>query len=247
MIPKVIHWTWVGDEKNISDFEKRCIKTFSINNNYEIISHIHDKKYLNHSWIQSCIDKNQWAFANDLYRLFILYEYGGIYFDTDNYCLKPLEDKLLDTDFLIGYEIDNLTLGCGFIGVPPKSPYIKLLIRWFDLRVFTTDYKEYEVPLNCVDGKEVRIGGSFTAPKITSFTLMPFIQKGLINPYPNEYFLAGSGETENTYIRHLYAGSWCDNDTRKKYNKDEYKEEMIKWMNNQENKKKFNLEAYGFK
>jgi len=52
----------------------------------------------------------------DILRLEVLWRYGGIYFDTDYECVRPLEDLIDGLDFFVAYlkpgRINNAFLGC---------------------------------------------------------------------------------------------------------------------------------------
>lgn len=216
-IPHAIHYCWVGDAE-IPKHDLEFISTFEINN-MPIFKWVPTEEELNHIWIKTCLENKAYAYANDLFRLMVLYEYGGIYCDTDDRWVKPLPLEMLDTDFLIGYETNNVILGWGFWAVPPKSRYIKDLVDWFKDREYNLNWlNSYPIELETIDKKIVKIGGGFSFPKIGSKYIMPFIQKGLIKPYPNEYFLAGHpgvygvdhnyGITNNTIVQHMYDGSW---------------------------------------
>ena len=53
----------------------------------------------------------KYAFVSDVARLYALYEFGGIYFDTDIIVLKKFSNLLYDKSFL-GYEANNV-IGTG--------------------------------------------------------------------------------------------------------------------------------------
>ena len=105
MIPKKIHYIWLGGDKPES--VKSCVdSTHKYNSDYEIIE-----------WNESNIDLsvlsecelyfyNRWyathkyAFCSDLIRLYILRDHGGIYIDTDVEFVKHLDESFLESPFL---------------------------------------------------------------------------------------------------------------------------------------------------
>lgn len=140
MIPKIIHYCWFGKaEKSIEI--KRCLNSlkkldFEIKewneDNYDISK--------NRFALKSYQDK-KWAFVSDYVRLDVLYNYGGIYVDTDVKILKSISDQILDTDFLIPFQFECL-LGTHFIGSKKKSKIIKYFLDKY------IDYKNDSTPNN---------------------------------------------------------------------------------------------------
>lgn len=95
MIPKIIHYVWLGN--NSLSFETRdFIKSWKKHMpDYEI-------KCWNEStfdcdavpWVKEAIEHKMWAFAADYIRLYALYTEGGIYLDTDVEVLRSFDDFL---------------------------------------------------------------------------------------------------------------------------------------------------------
>jgi mannosyltransferase OCH1-like enzyme len=57
-------------------------------------------------WVKQAFESKKYAFAADYIRLHALYNYGGIYLDTDVEVLKSFDD-LLDLPYFIGKEYSN--------------------------------------------------------------------------------------------------------------------------------------------
>ena len=95
MIPKIIHYCWFGS-KQLPPLAKRCIRSW--------------KKYLPgyeiKLWNESNFDVNiipyvkeaykakRYAFVSDYVRYWALFNYGGVYFDTDVELIKPVNQVL---------------------------------------------------------------------------------------------------------------------------------------------------------
>jgi mannosyltransferase OCH1-like enzyme len=75
-----------------------------------------------------------WAGKSDVLRYELLYEFGGVYVDTDVEPLRPFDELLEDDRPFIGWEDGNL-LCPTVMGAPPKHPAIWKLLqelpRWF--------------------------------------------------------------------------------------------------------------------
>jgi mannosyltransferase OCH1-like enzyme len=105
-IPKVIHYVWFGRGKK-SPLIKHCIKRWrKVMPDYEIIEWNEDNFDVNmNTYCRQAYEKGKYAFAADYARLWILYNHGGIYMDTDVAAFKSLEPFLSHTCFL-GFEND---------------------------------------------------------------------------------------------------------------------------------------------
>lgn len=84
MIPKIIHYCWFGGNEK-SPLIKNCILSWSklmpdwtIMEWNEQTFNIEQSRYVN-----DAIINKKYAFASDYVRLYALYNYGGIYLDTD--------------------------------------------------------------------------------------------------------------------------------------------------------------------
>lgn len=136
MIPKMIHYCWFGKgEKNnkilecISSWEKYCPDYQIIcwdESNYDI----HKNKY-----IEQAYEKKKWAFVSDYARVDIVYNYGGIYLDTDVELIKTL-DSLLKYEMFVGRESEEyVSCGPGF-GAVKGHPYLKEIMEYYEKSTF---------------------------------------------------------------------------------------------------------------
>lgn len=66
----------------------------------------------------------------DILRLALLYEYGGIYVDADDVCLKPLAQWLPKDIKILFYQEEYATVGNNFIACIAKHPVIKQAIDY---------------------------------------------------------------------------------------------------------------------
>lgn len=103
-IPKIIHYCWIsGDDKpqkikecieswqrKLPDYEVKCWDMYSYD--FDSIPFLKD-----------AIAKKRWAFISDFIRIYAVYQFGGIYLDSDVMVFKSF-DTFLDNDFFIGTE-----------------------------------------------------------------------------------------------------------------------------------------------
>ena len=83
-IPKTIHYCWFGKGEK-PKIVKKCIESWKSNlNNYEIIEWNEENFDINSNvFIRQAYDNGKYAFVSDYVRVYALYNYGGIYLDTD--------------------------------------------------------------------------------------------------------------------------------------------------------------------
>lgn len=100
MIPKIIHYCWFGFNRK-SGIINKCIRSWKkYCPDYKIIEWNESNFDINTCfYVKSAYENKKWAFVSDYVRHYVLYEYGGIYLDTDVELRKPLDD-LLETKIL---------------------------------------------------------------------------------------------------------------------------------------------------
>lgn len=82
---------------------------------------IHENKY-----VEQAYKAKKWAFVSDYIRAKVIYEYGGIYLDTDINLLDSF-DAFLDNKCFVGFESKELPFTAVF-GAEPHHPLIKRLL-----------------------------------------------------------------------------------------------------------------------
>lgn len=104
MIPKIIHYCWVGNAPKpqsvlycIESWKKNCpdyeIREWN-ESNYDFTKNL---------YMRQAYEAKKWGFVPDYARLDIIYQFGGIYLDTDVEIIKSF-DELLDQKAFMGFE-----------------------------------------------------------------------------------------------------------------------------------------------
>ncbi len=124
MIPKIIHYVWIGDKipddyQNFINHWKELMPDYEFHCWSDLESFPKNKWYLDISNVKP-------GFASDFIRLKALYYYGGIYLDSDVEVFKKFDDLLRYKSF-VGYHYDSL-LGTAVIGTEPKNPVISNML-----------------------------------------------------------------------------------------------------------------------
>ena len=151
-----------------------------------------------------CYEHQKWAFLSDLARLIVVYENGGIYFDTDvELVCRP--DELLQYDAFYGFENNEyVATGLGF-GASKGHPTVLSMIRYYSgfhedvngnmemvgcPRLNTKALLEHGLKLN---GKKQEIDGAVILPA------------DYLNPYDDA--TGRLNKTANTISIHWYSKS----------------------------------------
>lgn len=146
-IPKIIHYVWFG-EKEIPELEKKCIESWKkMLPDYEIMFWNEETFDLDSSpYAKQAFEHKKYAFASDYTRVKVLYEYGGIYFDTDVETVKSL-DPFLDNKAFIGFENKTMA-GTGIIGCQPKNPVMKKMLDYYAAHEFADEKGNIDTTTN---------------------------------------------------------------------------------------------------
>ena len=137
MIPKVIHYCWFGKSKK-PKLVKDCIKSWKkLLPDYEIIEWNESNTNLIHPFVKKAYSLKKWAFVSDYTRLQKIYEYGGVYLDTDMMLIKNLDCFLEDQCFFGSEDLDFIS--CGIIGAVPHNFFINECLLAYDLLSITTN------------------------------------------------------------------------------------------------------------
>ncbi|MDE6234859.1 MAG: glycosyl transferase [Muribaculaceae bacterium] len=214
MIPKKIHYCWFG-RNPLPESALKCIASWrKYLPDYEIIEWNEDNfDVFQTQYTAQAYQAGKYAFVSDYARFKILYEHGGLYFDTDVEVIRPMDDIIANGAFM-GFEINpckshtygEVNPGVG-IGSQIDNPILGELIKKYEFLQFQNN------------------DGSFNLTTIVKYTTDVLKGEGLSNVegiqylkditiYPADYFnpyddLTGRlKKTPNTVSIHWYSKSW---------------------------------------
>ena len=200
MIPKKIHYIWLGDggknkltEVCINSW-KRFLPDYEIKlwneNNIDLT-----KLCKNNLFLATCYKLKLWAFVSDYLRLWILEQEGGIYFDTDVEVVKSFDD-LLSNKIFMGYE-EGGYVGTAIIGAEPHNSLIKRLLKFYDDEIWNVDFINNPIIFRYLLKNEPYI-----------FYECHIYQQDYFSPYIFNKEYKGVVESKETYSIHWYTQNW---------------------------------------
>lgn len=222
MIPKIIHYTWFSSDPHPA-IVKQCIQSWQkFLPDYQFMLWDAEKiKEISSTWLDECLSEKKYAFAADYVRLYAIYNYGGIYLDTDVEVFQSF-DSLLSNHCFIGRESVpyvllerqvNVFLTSHCFGAEAGHPFIKHCLDYYEGRHFIgcqdsllpshlrldmlmMPYIQSEI------AKTFGYNASFSADQLQQ------LDEGIV-VFPSEYFGRMNGQpSKHTFGQHHSAGSW---------------------------------------
>jgi mannosyltransferase OCH1-like enzyme len=203
-VDKIIHYCWLGG-KELPEKMKYCIESWKrLCPDYEI-KEWNESNYdiEKNDYIKCAYKDKKYAFVADYMRFDILYNYGGVYLDTDVELLRSL-NSLINQNFMgmerAGELNPGLVMGCN-----AKSPIIKEIMDYYE-SLDVSNGIDYNISIVDITSAIFRTHGLKKLNEIQQ--VEDFIL------YPTEYFNPKGGNygkekiTENTYSIHHYLATW---------------------------------------
>lgn len=231
MIPKIIHLCWLSGDPYPTDIQL-CLDSWKKHlPDYEIW--LWDTKRFDIDstrWTRQAFDAKKYAFAADYIRLYALYNYGGIYLDSDVLVYKSF-DPLLSLPYFVGHD----QAGCfeaAVIGCEPGCQWIKDILDSYDGMPFIREDGTYDMlPMPC-RFRFVLSDKGYKIYKIKHLEDLDASQYDITQKqmyvFDGQHFNGRDSlevhPTKKSYCSHNYAGSW------KKQEKNFLKSILPKWI-----------------
>lgn len=215
-----IHYVWVGG-KPLPKLARKCIKSWKkYLPDWEIKEWNESNFDIENSvpFVKQAYEQKKWAFVADYIRTQVLYEHGGIYFDTDMEVLGDIT-KLLDKPAFLGreYEGDEREMVCAGVIYFAKK-HDPFLLEMLD---FYNGLKHFNSGLMY----------SYAIPKVITRILDKYSRKvnadgievfnDYIWVYPKDYFYPVNFDwsrefySKNTVMIHHYDASWTGSSNKR--------------------------------
>jgi mannosyltransferase OCH1-like enzyme len=211
MIPKIIHYCWFGGNP-FPNKVKKCIFSWKKHfPDYEIIEWNESNYDVNKiHYTADAYKSKKYAFVSDYARFDILYQNGGIYFDTDVEVIKPFDSILSNGPFL-GMEQSkgiNPGVGCAF---NVSQPVLKEILMTYQGLDFQNSRENKHTIVNITTDIFSKYGyeKNDSIQKVADITI-----------YPVEYFSPVDYDTSiihktiNTFSIHYGDASWFNGKQR---------------------------------
>jgi hypothetical protein len=227
-IPKVLHFIWLGPKDFPRESIGNVVSWMKHHPGWKVklwtdrmrplpeegveeivIDHMHF-----HS-LQACYEKTQnYGEKSDLLRYEILFQEGGVYIDHDVKCFKSLDDLIERYELVCGLELpadtpiaSSIHATNSLIASRPFHPILERCIKWLPP---VWDEIEKLYPGSDKDMVIRRVASrTFRAFSDSVRELSGVATHDLVAP---AYYFSAPSDGEAVYARHLYAGSWFQNE-----------------------------------
>jgi len=208
-IPKLIHYCWFGRKPLPYDY-KVWIKTWKkFCPDYEMIEWNEDNYDLSKStYAMEAYERGMWAFVSDYVCLDVVYDYGGVYMDTDVEMIKSIEPLRHQIAFCGFQDEMSVALGLGF-GSVKNNPIIREMRDDYDSINFIlpsgrenlTSCAVYQTRVLSAHG--MKMNGRFQ--KLEHINVYPKVFFSPMNHYNRKIEI-----NENSFLIHHWSGSWFE-------------------------------------
>ena len=217
-IPKIIHYCWFGNKEKPL-IVKKCLNSWKNKLSEYEIKEWNEKNFdiNSNQFVKQAYEAGKFAFVSDYVRVYALYNYGGIYMDTDVEVYKLFSEEILKNESFWGFEEKNY-IATSTIGAKKDNSLIKSFLESYDDKNFIKNNGEFDTLTNVaivtemIKGLGVNLDGSYQEVK------------GVATIYPQEYFSpydyinCYSKKTKTTYTEHHFYKSWLPFKERAKGN-----------------------------
>lgn len=195
MIPKILHYVWVGGNEKPKNI-KRCMKTWKkYLKGWKIIEWNEKNFDINsHPFVKEAYRNKQWAFVSDYIRAYVVYNYGGVYFDTDVIMVDNI-DECLENRAFVGYETPDYPFTAVF-GAEKGHPFIKDILDY---------YENLNIGYKHSDNNTLSVSNILINKYNCKLGNKSQMLKENIRVYPNTILCAPSEESKTI---HVFTATW---------------------------------------
>ena len=222
-IPKILHLVWFG-RNPYSKIVNYCLESWKkYCPDYEIMIWNEDSFDINsNQWAKEAYEAKKYAFVSDYVRLYALYNYGGIYLDTDVELIDNI-DFLLSNEAFSGYSSD-FWLNTAFMGSVKGNLWIKILLEYYNDRHFKNKDGNLETAENnqIITKQSVEKCNFMLGDRFIDYGHVVLYDEDVFQPYKKCFFDLNSEENLNhihdfydikdgkTISIHHFTASWDD-------------------------------------
>lgn len=215
MIPKIIHLCWLSGDAYPENIRKCINSMYEKLSGYEI--RIWTKENFDVDsvlWVKQAFSVKKYAFAADYIRFWALYNYGGIYLDSDVEVLKNF-DAMLNAKSFIGFEYLNIP-EAAVVGAEKECAWVKDCLDWYDGKSFF--YENGEIKTDVVPRLVKLVLEKRYGQKIADIHKIQMLDGLELYPYyyfsPKNYFTGKIKIKNETVCIHRFASAWGPEERR---------------------------------
>lgn len=220
MIPKIIHFSWLSKDPYPAKIRK-CIDSWSkVLPDYRIMLWDFDRLGdAANVWVHEAFDNKKYAFAADFVRAYALYNYGGIYLDSDVEVLKNFDD-FLDLPYFVGQESGGWIVEAACMGAEKGLPLFRRLTEYYKDRHFVKADGTFDT-LPMPEIMQAVVDRHYKVKRIESIAEFD-PSPDTLSVLPADYFspidirTMQLKTTGRTVAIHHFAASWCSRRMRLK-------------------------------
>lgn len=220
MIPKIIHYIWLGG-KPLPELAEQCIASWQKHMpDWQIIRWDETTLQKSNCWlqqmplyVQQAYAARKFAFVSDYIRLWALEQYGGLYMDVDFLVFRPFDDLMDKYPAFAGYEgSKRQPVMQGVIASEPHGAWVRDMLATYDTRTFIKEDGSYDMTPNTAYFTDRLEAEGFVADGVEKDVYVDDIF--FLHVFPVYYFCPEltTGEdlhTEETYCEHKGVSSWA--------------------------------------
>lgn len=213
---RTIHYCWFGRGEK-PKLVKKCIASWrKFCPDYKIVEWNEDNFDIDKvQFVREAYSDRNFAFVSDYVRAYALYNYGGIYLDTDVEILKSFDNFLCDEAFL-GFEEGNFVGTC-VIGAQKGSELMKSYLDKYENTAYFnpdgTKYSDTNVVLMTALLEKNGLIRNDKKQTVNGITIYP---RTFFSPY--DYINGISYITDESVSIHHFAQLWLPKNVRLKTN-----------------------------
>lgn len=210
-IPKIVHYCWFGEKEKPKDIRNYMETWKEKMSQYQFIEWNENNFDIDTApiYVKEAYAAKKYAFVSDYVRIKVLYDDGGVYFDTDIEVLKNFDQILEGRQLVLGFESDRM-LETAFIACCKQHPMLGEFLESYDKRRFILRDGTYDMSVINEHFSKLAEKWGVDLDKEEYQAL----NGNQIVVYPREYFAAFDIKnchikpTSNSYTVHHMNASW---------------------------------------
>ena len=222
MIPKIIHYCWIGGAP-LPELAEKCIASWKEHMpSWQIMRWDESNFDITTAplYVRQAYEARKFAFVSDYVRLWALEQYGGLYMDVDFEVFRPFDDLMDKYPAFAGYEGSKRNpVMQGVIASVPHGAWVKDMLSTYKNRTFIKSDGSLDMTPNTSYFTDRLESQGFVADGVEKDFTIPSLSGETANIpslhiFPVHYFcpILTTGEdvrTEETYCEHKGESSWA--------------------------------------